>query len=183
MKKILPLALCLLLLFTGCSSKGTDWQPVNLALQDKETDASIPAQHVAVALSPDGTLGGIEMTFSVTGDTPSVSVAVYKAEKDYQTTLSGKPVRKKNFSQITEKILWQFRTLPAGDYLIVFSEMNAVTLTRSVVPSDEANGKILTYRNGEIMTDGTPVLTLLCPKTNDQPEPGLITFSYPVIEE
>ncbi len=172
-----------ILFFAGCSSGGTDWAPLNLALPDPETDAAIPAEQVAVALSTKSPLGGLEMTFSITGENPSGVVSIYKAEKDYPTTLSEKPVREEKFSDLTEKIMWQFRTLPAGDYLIVFSELNAATLTRSIVPSAEANGKILNYRNGEISTDGTCALTLLFIKTNDSPEPELETFAYPVPEE
>lgn len=171
------------LLFAGCSSGGTDWAILELSHRDPVTDASIPAERVAVALSTEAPLGGLEMTFSITGENPSGTVSIYKAEKDYATTLSGKPAREEKFSNLTEKLMWQFRTLPAGDYLIVFSDLSAATLTRSIVPSDEANGKILNYRNGEIMTDGTCVLTLLFIKTNDHPEPGLVTFAYPVPEE
>ncbi|MBO5247713.1 MAG: hypothetical protein J6B54_00235 [Clostridia bacterium] len=185
MKKIICFfsLLMTVLLLVGCASDGTDWGTVELARRDAETDATIPAQHVAVALSPNAPLGGMEIIFSITGESPSGTVSIYKAEKDYDTTLSGKPVRKESFSPLTEKVLWQFRTLPAGDYLIVFSDLNAATLVRSIVPSDGANGKILHYRNGEIMTDGTCALTLLCIKTDDVPEPNLNTFAYPVPEE
>ncbi len=183
MKKILPLVLCLLLCFTGCGTKGTEFNTVDLARQDPDTDASIPAEQVVIALSTDAPLGGMEMIFSLTGDDPNAVVSIYQAQTDYNTTLSDKPVRKEKFSDLTDKILWQFKTLPAGDYLIVFSELSGATLLRSIVPSDESNGKILTYRNGEIMTDGTPILTLLFPKTHDHSEPGLVTFAYPVIEE
>lgn len=181
MKKIFIFALCLLFCFSGCAANG-EWNALELARRDAASDASIPAQHVAVALSPASDLQGLEMTFTVTGESPSVTVSVYRAEKDYNTTLSGKPLREKNFSNLAEKVLWQFRSLPAGDYLIVFSDLSAATLTKSVVPSDEANGKILYYRNGEVMTDGTPVLTLLCAK-NGEESPKLVTFSYPVPQE
>ena len=183
MKKIIPLVLCLLLVLTACGAKGTEYATIDFAVRDADTDASIPAEHVAIALSTQTPFGGMEITFSLTGENPSAVVSIYKANADYQTTLSGKPVRKETFTELTEKLLWQFRTLPEGDYLIVFSEITGATLMRSIVPSDAANGKLLTYRNGEIMTDGTPVLTLLFPKTNEHPEPGLTTFAYPVVEE
>ncbi len=183
-KTALFLISCLLILFlAGCSSGGTDWAPLNLAQPDPETDAPIPAERVAVALSTKAPLGGLEMTFSITGENPSGIVSIYEAEKDYNTTLSGKPVLEEKFSDLTEKMMWQFRTLPAGDYLIVFSDLSAATLMRSIVPSTEANGKILHYRNGEISTDGTCCLTLLFIKTHDHPEPELEPFAYPVPEE
>ncbi len=183
-KTTLFLSFCILcLLFSGCSSGGTDWAPLDLARRNPSTDAPIPAEVVAVALSTEAPLGGMEMSFTITGENPSGIVSIYKADRDYSTTLSGKPVREEKFSKLTEKLMWQFRSLPAGDYLIVFSELSAATMTRSIVPSDEANGKILNYRNGEIMTDGTCALTLLFIKTHDHPEPGLVTFAYPVPEE
>ena len=183
MRKILPVILCLLLCLTACSSKGTEFTSLDLARPDKNTDAPIPSDQVTVALSTNASWGGLELNFRLTGDDPNVEVAVYKATVDYHTTLSEKPIRKERFSDLTEKLLWQFKTLPAGDYLIVFSNLNGATLMRSIVPSDEANGKILTYKNGEIMTDGTPILTLLFPKTNEDSQPGLVTFAYPVVEE
>ena len=183
MKKILPLVLCLLLCFTACSSKGTEFLSLDLARPDPNTDASIPSEQVTVAFSTDASLGGVELTFRLTGDNPEAEVAIYRAQVDYQTSLSEKPVRKERLSNLTEKILWQFKTLPAGDYLIVFSNLNGATLMRSIVPSDEANGKILTYKNGEIMTDGTPVINFLFPKTNEDSQPGLVTFAYPVVVE
>ncbi len=178
------LAFCFLaLLLTGCSSGGTDWGPVELARRDAATDTSVAGDPIAVAVSVDSPLGGLEMAFAVTGEDPKVTVSIYKAEKDYETTLSNNPQRKETFSHLTEKLMWQFRTLPAGDYLIVFSHVTDAALIRSIVPSDEANGKILHYRSGEIMTDGTCALTLLCIKTDENPEPGLVTFAYPVSEE
>lgn len=183
-KAALFTALCLLtLLFSACSPKATQWYTVSLTHRDAESDASIPAEHVAVALTTDSPLGGMEMVFSVTGENPSATVSIYKAEKDYSTTLSGKAVRQETFENLTDKLLWQFRTLPAGDYLIVFSDLTDATLLRSVVPSEEANGKILNYRNGEISTDGTCVLILYFIPTNEIPQPGLNTFAYPVLEE
>lgn len=184
MKKIaLFTALCCLFLLAGCSAKGTQWATVSLTQRDAETDASIPAEHVAVALTTDTPLGGMEMVFSLTGENPSATVSVYKAEKDYSTSLSGKAVRQEKFTDLTDKLLWQFRTLPAGDYLIVFSDLTDATLIRSVVPSEQANGKILNYRNGEISTDGTCVLTLYFIPANDNSQPQLKTFAYPVVEE
>lgn len=183
-KTALILILCMLsFLFSGCSSGGTDWALLNLAQSDEKTDTPIPAQQVAIALSTTAPLGGMEIIFSITGDDPSGTVSIYKAENDFATSLSKKPVREEKFSQITEKMLWQFRTLPAGDYLIVFSDLNAASLIRSILPSKEAIGKILTYQNGEISTDGTCLLTLLFTKTHDHPEPELNTFAYPVPEE
>ncbi len=183
-KTALILTFCLLLAgLAGCHAGRTNWAPVELARRDTATDAPVPGEPIAVAISLQAPFGGLEMFFSLTGESPSARVSVYKAEKDYSTTLSGKPIREETFPDLTETLMWQFRTLPAGDYLIVFSDLNNAALIRSIVPSDEANGKVLYYRNGEIMTDGTCAITILCMKTDDHPQPGLTTFAYPVPEE
>ena len=95
----------------------------------------------------------MEISFDVTGEDAEITVSIYKAEKDYNTTCSQKPLREETFSHLTENLLWQFKTLPAGDYLIVFTDANNAALLKSIVPSDAANRKILNYRNGEVMTE------------------------------
>lgn len=183
-KTSLLLIFCILaLLLSACSSGATGWSPIELARRDKTGDTPVQGDLIVVAVSVTAPLGGIEMACKITGEDAEITVSVYKAEKDYNTTLSGGPVREQKITDLTEKLLWQFRTLSAGDYLIVFSGAKNAALLKSVVPSDEANGKILHYRNGEIMTDGTCALTLLCIKTDDVPQPGLVTFAYPVIQE
>lgn len=186
MKKIALLTVISLLLclcFSGCRANKTQWAPIELTRRDAATDAPIPGSEVIVAVSPEAPLGGLELFFNLTGDSPSATVSIYKATVDYATTLAEKPVRQEKFSELAANMMWQFRTLPAGDYLIVFSDLNAATLSRSIVPSDKANGKILNYCNGNVMTDGTCVMTLLCIKTADNPDPGLAVFAYPVVEE
>lgn len=185
MKKISLLLVfsLLILLLSACSSGAVQWGPIELSRRDEASDTPVQGDLVVVAVSVAAPLGGLELACRVTGEDGEITVAIYKAEKDYKTTLSGTPEREQRITNLTEKLLWQFRTLPAGDYLIAFSGAKSVSLLKSVVPSDEANGKILHYCNGDIMTDGTCALTLLCIKTNDVPEPGLVTFSYPVIQE
>ena len=184
LKKALSLLLLAVLLCTLSACKGsvTDWKTVSLTRTSSAPAASVSGEPVAVALSPDSPFGGIELRLEITGDSPKITISIYEATVDYQTTLSQKPVRKESVDRLSERILWQFRTLPAGDYLIVVSQMEDAALKKAVVPSDEANGKILHYCNGEIRTDGTPEITLLCiPAENS--EPGLETFYYPVLEE
>ncbi len=185
MKKI---SLCLtvlliLLLLGGCGASAPDWAPLELARRDSATDSALLGDTVAVAFTVDAPFGGLEGAFVLTGENPEITVSVYEAVKDYKTTLSEKPKRQKTFDRLSEKLLWEFRTLPAGDYIIVFSGATSAAPLKSIVPSDEANGKILHYRNGEIITDGTCALTLLCLKSSPDHTPGLTTFAYPVIEE
>ena len=185
MRKIsLLLTLCLLTLtLSACASSPTDWGAISLGRRDVATDTPIEGETVAAAVSVTAPLGGMEISFDVTGEDAEITVSIYKAEKDYNTTCSQKPLREETFSHLTENLLWQFKTLPAGDYLIVFTDANNAALLKSIVPSDAANRKILNYRNGEVMTDGTCAITLLCIKTTEIPEPGLVTFAYPVIQE
>lgn len=173
----------LLFLFSACSSQKTDLLPVELPARNSATDSELQGDVIAVACGVNAPIGGIEFSCKITGESPQITVAIYKAEKDYQTTLSGKPVRKETVTDLTERLLWQFRTLPAGNYLVVFSRAKDATLIKSVIPSDASNGKTVHYRNGEVMTDGTCALTLLCVKTTENPEPAMTTFFYPVVEE
>ena len=185
MKKTLSLFLLFLftLTLTSCGSNAPQWAEIPLTSPENEESAPIQGSPVAVAVSTDNPVGGVEFSSKITGEHPQITVAIYKANKDYKTTLSEKPVRKETFDNLSEKLLWQFRTLPAGDYLILFSDEKDGALLKEIVPSDEANGKILNYRNGEIMTDGVCKISLLCIKTEANPEPGLTTFAYPVPEE
>ncbi len=185
MKKIVSLlcATLALLLLAGCSSGTPDWAPLELARRDAATDTAILGNTLAVAFTTDAPLGGLEVTFALLGEDAEITVSVYEAVKDYNTTLSAKPKRQKTFDRLSEKLMWQFRTLPAGDYIVVFSEAKNGAPLKSVVPSDMANGKVLHYRDGEIMTDGTCALTLLCRKDQQNQTPTLQTFAYPVPEE
>ncbi len=184
MKKIFTLLLALTLLaLVGCSGNAPQWAYLELARRDPATDTAVLGNTVAVALTCDASLGGLEAAFVLTGADAEITISVYEAVKDYQTTLSGKPKRQKTFDRLSEKIMWQFRTLPAGDYIIVFSGAKNGAPLQSVVPSDTANGKILQYRDGEIMTDGTCALTLFCTPNQDNQPPTLTTFAYPVPEE
>lgn len=185
MKKIWRTALFLsiVLLFSACSSPSPGLSPINLALRNPASDTAILGDTVAIACAVNAPLSGIEIAFEITEPNASITVSVYQAEKDYKTSLANKPVRKETIDHLSEKVLWQFRTLAAGNYLIVFSDAKNAAPIKSVVPADSANGKTVHYRNGEVMTDGTCALTLFCIKTDQVPEPEMTTFFYPVVEE
>ena len=130
MRKIsLLLTLCLLTLtLSACASSPTDWGAISLGRRDVATDTPIEGETVAAAVSVTAPLGGMEISFDVTGEDAEITVSIYKAEKDYNTTCSQKPLREETFSHLTENLLWQFKTLPAGDYLIVFTDANNAAL-------------------------------------------------------
>lgn len=179
------LLLLLSLLLTACSSASkTAWTAHPLSATDAQSmfpDSS--GGTVAVAVTVNDSFGGIELRSTVQSEQAKVSVAVYRAEKDYATTLSSSPKREKTLTGVTDDFLWKFSTLPAGDYLIVLSGAADLAPDQSLLPSDEANGKILNYRNGEIVTDGTYALTLLLASNADADHNYFSTFAYPVPKE
>lgn len=175
------LLLCALLAaLTACASPRTDWTPLPLARAETEDTAPAQGETIAVAFSVTEAFGGVELEFQVQ-DQASITISIYTADKDYRTTLSQKPKRTETVENLTENVLWQFRTLPAGNYLMVFTQAKNAALKKAAAPSDEANGKILHYKNGEIMTDGICMITLLCRKSD--PAPAFTPFTYPVIVE
>lgn len=187
MKKA-ALLLCFVLLFlnvAGCSSSDSNqWASISLFGSEaafSETD--LGGATGAVAVTVNDAFGGIELNCVPEGDDASVTVAVYRADTDYQTSVSASPVRKTVLKRMTGNLLWRFRTLPAGDYIIVFSQTNRVRLIKSVVPSDAANGKTLCYRNSEIATDGVFALTLLLSENGEENHSYLSAFAYPVPAE
>ena len=184
MKKsfLIPVLLSLLLLFSGCSSTKLDLAAVPLARTDA-LDTAAEGAVLAVGCSVNGPLSALELNLQITGESPSVTVEIYEAEKDYETTVAKKPVRKETLTNLTNKVLYQFQTLDAGDYLLVFSEAKNAALMKSVVPSDAANQKILSLRNGQPMNDGTCAVTLMLVKTQANPEPTLTTFQYPIPQQ
>lgn len=184
MKKFCTILLscALLAVLTACASPQTEWTPLPLARAETEDPSPAQGETIAVAFLVTEPFGGMEMEFQVQSDA-SITVSIYAANKDYQTSLSQKPKREETIEDLTENVLWQFRTLPAGNYLIVFSQAKNAAVKKAAAPSDEANAKILHYRNGEIMTDGICMITLLCLQSDPAVSPALTPFTYPVIVE
>lgn len=177
------LLLCALLAaLTACASPRTDWTPLPLARAETEDPSPAQGETIAAAFSVTEPFGGVELEFHVQ-DNASITVSIYAADKDYRTSLSQKPKREETIENLTESVLWNFRTLPAGSYLIVFSQGKNAAVKKAAAPSDEANGKILHYRNGEIMTDGICMITLLCRRSDPAVAPAFTPFTYPVIVE
>jgi len=127
-------------------------------------------------------LAGIEFQSRITGENPATTVKIYKANTDYATTFADSPLREERVENLSEKLLWQFDPLESGDYIILFTDTHDSVLIRSLIATQEARGKILTFRKGQIMTDGTVALTLLCTPT-DGVQAGLKVFTYPVVQE
>lgn len=180
-------SILLLLVFTlflaSCSATPADLSVLALAQRNESTDAYASVEGVRVAFSLNAPLAGLEFQCRATDSQAAVTVKIYAADTDHDTTLAADPVREMTFRNPAAKMLWQFDSLPAGDYLIAFSDSAGVELLKSAAPSAEAAGKILHYRNGSVMTEGILVLTLLCEKTESVPQPSFITFTYPVIVE
>ena len=183
-KRFLSLFLLLILTLStaGCASGQTVWAETALARPDPATDGEMDLNGLCVAISVNAPFGGMELDCKTESQDNSVTISVYKANLNYETSLSGTPVRTCTVRNVGTNFLWKFRTLPAGDYLIVFSDVNGVKAARSVVPSDAANGKILQYRNGSVVTEGTCRMTLLLTEQKEETFSYLGLFAYPVPE-
>ena len=177
------LLLVFALFLASCSAPPADFVALPLAERDGTADEYTAAEGILVALSVNAPLSGLEFSCKTDREGAKITVKIYEANTDYDTTLSADPVREETFQSLAPKMLWQFNSLPAGDYFIAFSDSEGTQLLRSAAPSREAGGKILHYRNGAVMTEGTLALTLLCEKTEEVTQPALITFTYPIIVE
>lgn len=182
--KRIPVFLSLVLLLislSACSATKTDLAAVPLFGQT-ETEEALGAE-LAVAFSVNAPLNGLEFRLHVTEGDSEITVEIYEANTDLTTTLSEKPLRKETLTDLSDKMMLQFRTLNEGDYVLLFRDAKNATLLKAVLPSEQANRKILGFRNGEPMNDGTLAVTLLLIKTETNPEPGLVTFQYPVPQD
>ena len=175
------LLLLSLLFLVACSATPASFAPLSLAKSDSETDQYVTAEGIFVAVSVNAPLTGLEFRCKTAGEDAKITVKIFEADTDHDTTVASDPVLKETFRNPAEKMLWQFDSLPAGDYFIAFSDVSGVEILQSAAPSAEASGKILHYRNGAVLTNGTLALTLLCTKSEKNPQPALITFTYPVI--
>lgn len=179
---LLLLFILLLSSAVACSATPETLVQIPLAYRDEATDGTAEGDNVAVAFSVTAPLSGIEFQSRITGKNPATTVKIYKANTDFETTMAEAPLREERFGELTEKLLWQFSPLEAGDYIILFTDTDDSVLVKSLLTSTAARGKILSFRQGLIMTDGTVALTLLCTPT-DGTEPALKTFTYPVVQE
>lgn len=182
-KTALLLAGLWLFLLTGCASSGGDWTAAALARPDPGTDGTVELNGFAVAVSVNASFGGLELRCKSEGTDNEVTVSIYRADRSYDVSLSASPARTCTLKNVGNDFLWKFRTLPEGDYLIVFSDARQVTGVCSVVPTDEANGKIVQYRNGTAVTDGTCALTLLLATQSKDGFTYLERFAYPVPDQ
>ena len=184
MKKTLSLFLCiLLLLLAGCSSGEIRWAEIPISVRDAETDRPASGEVMAMAFALDVPLGGLSMQFEPTGEDSEITVELYKAKENYEETLKSTPKRKETFKNPAENMIWQFRTLPAGSYLLVFSDAKNVNVLKSVVPSQQANGRTVHYKDGTVVTDGLFTITLMCIQAEEERTYELLPFSYPTPEE
>ena len=184
MKRMLTLfhSLLLCLALMACAASPAQYSTIALARRDTSTDGAAAGEGLAVAFSVTAPLCGLEIECNITGENPSITMEIYKADTDYATTVAESPVRSETVTDLTTKLLWQFNPLEKGDYIVLFTNIKDSELIKSLQPSEMAAGKILHLRNGTVMTDGTVALTLFC-SSKDQTEPALAVFTYPIVEE
>lgn len=175
------LLLCLTLM--ACASSPAQSTALPLALREEATDSTASGEGLAVAFSVTTPLVGLEFECNITGENSQITVEIYKADTDYATTVSGDPQRAQTISHLSKKLLWQFDSLPPGDYIVLFSQVTDAELIKTLKPSAQATGKILHLRNGTVMTDGTVALTLFCTPSEENQAPSLAVFTYPIVEE
>lgn len=185
MKRMRPILLLLLCFIwpSACSATPTDLTALPLASRNSISDGTLEGDSVAVAFSVTTPLAGLEFACNITGESPEITVQIFRADTDYDTTLSADPEREERISDLTESLLWQFSPLPAGDYIVLFSGAKDAQLIKSLLTSPVAAGKILHFRNGTVMTDGTAAVTLYCTPASDTEPGALKIFTYPVMEE
>lgn len=181
--RLLLLLLLIVLLMSACAASPAEQTPIALALRDPITDGTADGEGIAVAFSVTTPLTGLELECSITGESPEITLQIFKADTDYATTVAADPLREETVPRLSSKILWQFDPLEEGDYILLFSKVRDAQPFLSLQASAEATGRILHLRNGSVMTEGTVVLTLFCTPTKEIPHPGLAIFTYPVVEE
>lgn len=182
MKRMFSVVIAGLLLFCACSAGVGDTVTVDLFGASEPTASDLSGGTVAVAVTVNEDFCGIEWQCSVSSSDSSLTVSVFRADTDYKTSVSSGAVREITLQGLRNDNLWEFRTLSAGDYVIVFSEASGVSLCFCALPSDEANGKTLTYRNGEVSAEGSVAASLILIAPTDPARTLLSAFAYPVAE-
>lgn len=173
--------LSVVVLLSACAGgNGTPRTAVPLADLSPEYTGTCPLEGRTVAFSVTSPLCGAELRCVPESKDASFTVSVYAADRDVKISLAAEPLRTVRVTDPSEDFLWMFRTLPAGDYLIRFSQVSGVAAVSSAVPSEQANGKILQYRGTDVLSEGPCALTLLVETKDDADASYLTSFAYPV---
>ncbi len=179
------LLLPLLFLFSACSAHpptGT-LQTVCLANEDSAYYYDLGQGTAAVAFTANTAFSGAEMNCFVREHDNRLTLTLYSAKNDYSTTVSGKALRRYTFTETenTGMLTWKFEELPAGSYLLTISETKGISVSKAVVPSEEANGQTVHFLNGEPISDGLFQIRFLF--SQGEPMAFFTPFSFPTKEE
>lgn len=176
-------AICLMLCLSACAyGVGKDAVTVPLAVEDPALSEPIDGEGLAVAFSPACELYGLEIHTLPGEGSSGFTLEIFNADRDYETTLAGKALRSITVTDPGADFLWEFSALPAGDYLLLFSGVENLSPLASAVPSDDANGKIVLYRNGAVLARGPCRISLLF-SAHEEGFVWLTPFAYPVLAD
>ena len=105
---------------------------------------------------------GIDITCSSSEDS-SVDIEIYNFVTDYATTLLGETVETASFSDYADgaRLAVGHGTLPAGEYLVVFTSKTNSLLSCGDYQSKEADNSVVVYENGNLLLNCVPYMSVI----------------------
>ena len=105
---------------------------------------------------------GIEIACSASEDS-SLDISVYNFVTDYLTSLSGEVIDSVSFSDYADgvKLAVGLGTLPAGEYLVVFTSDTNSVISCGDYQSAEADNSVVIYENGNLLLNSVPYMSVI----------------------
>jgi hypothetical protein len=105
---------------------------------------------------------GIDITCSAS-ENSSIDIYLYNFVTDYSTTLLGEVIESASFNDYSDgaKLAVGYGTLPAGEYLVVFSSKTNALMSCGDYQSKEADNSVVVYENGNLLLNCVPYMSVI----------------------
>ena len=157
-----------LLMLTSCSEKIDADRFFSMNFYETEVIPSTTylerGEIAAIEFYAADEFSGIEVLAAKVGEDDTLTVTLYEFDTDYETTVkNGKKVESATFRDYENRdtLLFSFKTVKNGKYLLTFSTKNNAGICVAAYPSEQAKDHVNFYLNGESYTAGAYYAAIL----------------------
>ncbi|MBQ6052627.1 MAG: hypothetical protein IJL30_04980 [Clostridia bacterium] len=96
-----------------------------------------------------------------------LEITLYAFDADYATTVAGKKLADVRFTDFEDgaSLAVSFGTVPAGEYLAVFSSDRSAEIYCSYYQSETADNSVVVYDNGDLLLNCVPYMSVIFDRT------------------
>lgn len=111
---------------------------------------------------------GIDTVFAAS-ENSSLTISIYSFVTDYATSVAGEKLVSVDFSDYADatRLAFGFGSLPAGEYLVVFSSSSNAVMYCGYYQSAEAGNSVVVYENDRLLLNCVPYMSVIFDKSSE----------------